>query len=988
MRIARLWKLVALASVTALLLPPAVPGGASAATGSRWYKSDLHVHSVFSAEGFPDLGILTRAATAAGFNAIFLSDHDLGSNFHVSWLTANRMKLDDTLINGYFRRWKKASHGSLTSSSNGVATSPAKSGTYSLHLASSSTSAGETFAWTKRGPNLRAATGGITVSFSVYPVALDPGSGLYVSASIGGDPTIKEPRNNPIGYTTADGTVSPGKSAVLVWYLGAPPPDTLYPGAKVYPFPLGSHTFGAWNTYTIDVRNALAQLPAADQPLDHNALRDLKIAAVANGGSAEAYFDAYTVEAPSAAAAGASLAADEFVYRNGLLAQYDVPDKFSIFPSVELGTVGHTNRFNFGITDPSEFVYYWDGTDGIRATQATGYPAQLNHPGVDGGISDARTVSTIAEGADLLEVRQQRAINDWDAILRQNPDLPPLGTWGTDNHIGSWSGSAQATYIRAPALTFDALMRALYEGRAYLGQSNLSGALAFNLDPASSEPYPARYPVYVPASGSSANVHLAITGGLRAGSDVIRWLSNGGSDTRTSVIASETAGAISYSATKSIPVGKSFTYVRVEVRTASGALKAMSQPIMFQPRLLPDGFSVRVEGVDTPNGRGYTKLATKGITSGPGWTPTSAELALTLTNPAGSLADLRIATGAGVPRHVAVDDAAVPAAASLADFTAANGSTWYFDARAGLLYLKASHTAATANVSVAFDPGTFDTTPPSAPPAVTATDTTDSTVSLSWQPSSDDTAVAGYNVYIDGVKAGAATPMTSGTSYVATRLACGTSHTFAVEAADTSGNISERTATTAATSSCSGFRDNFEAGNLEKWTTVSGLVVDRSLVHSGSVAARATSTSGTPRYAYKQLTEDRADVYYRIWFQIVRPGDTVNLLKLRTATGKALAAVYASAQGRLGLKNEVTATTIATGGTLRTGTWHSVELHASVNGSSGSLEAWLDGVRVSSTQQNLGTTPIRRLQLGENLSDRMFDVAFDDVAADIVPLSP
>ncbi|MDQ3870350.1 MAG: hypothetical protein M3301_01895, partial [Chloroflexota bacterium] len=709
--------MVSLASFAALLLPSAIPGAASAGSASHWYKSDLHVHSVISADGFPDLGILTQSAKAAGYQAIFLTDHDMGSNFLISSLSANHMTLDDTVLDDYFRRWKKASSGSLDDNENAVATSPVKSGTYSLHLESSSQSAGETFAWTRRGPNLRATTGEVTISFSVYPVDLDAGSGVYVSASLGGDPTIKEPRNNPIGYTTADGTVSPGKSTVLVWYLGAPPPASLYPGAHLYAFPLGAYTLDAWNSYTIDVRSALEQLEPGDRALDYNALTDLKIAAVANAGEVEAYFDAYSIDAPSARAAGASLAADEFVYRNSLLPQYQVPERFSIFPSIEMGTSQHAQRFNFAITDAAEFVPYWNGTEGIRATQATGYPAQLNHPGVDGGLDDPGTVSTVAAGADLLEVRQQRAIDDWDAVLRRNPVLPPLGTWGTDNHIASWSGSSQATYVRAPALTLDALLRALYEGRVYLGQSNFSAGLAFSLDATSSEPYPARYPVYVPAWQSSASVHLAVAGGLNAG-DVISWLSNGGSQTTTSVIARETAARASYAATMSIPLGGSSTYVRVEVRTSSGVLRAMSQPILFRRVLLPPGLSVSVEGVDTPDGRGYTRLATRGITSGPTWSPTLAELALTLTDPAGSLADLRIRTNGAVPREATVDGVAIPAAGSPGEFEAATRSTWYFDAGASLVYLKAWHTETTSNVTVGFDPAGFDTRPPSTPPGL------------------------------------------------------------------------------------------------------------------------------------------------------------------------------------------------------------------------------------------------------------------------------
>jgi len=91
-----------------------------------------------------------------------------------------------------------------------------------------------------------------------------------------------------------------------------------------------------------------------------------------------------------------------------------------------------------------------------------------------------------------------------------------------------------------------------------------------------------------------------------------------------------------------------------------------------------------------------------------------------------------------------------------------------------------------------------DTTPPSTPTGLTQTSSTQTSVSLSWSPSSDNVGVTGYNVY-----RGANLDGTSGsTSYTAGGLACGSSYAFTVEARDAAGNVSPRsgsiTATTAA----------------------------------------------------------------------------------------------------------------------------------------------------------------------------------------------
>jgi hypothetical protein len=70
-------------------------------------------------------------------------------------------------------------------------------------------------------------------------------------------------------------------------------------------------------------------------------------------------------------------------------------------------------------------------------------------------------------------------------------------------------------------------------------------------------------------------------------------------------------------------------------------------------------------------------------------------------------------------------------------------------------------------------------------------------------------------------------------------------------------------------------------------------------------------------------------------------------------------------------------TTIAAGG------WHRIVLHAIVNGTSSSLGVTADGTPVPNltlTGQDLGTSQIARLQLGETSTGRTYDIAFDDVA--------
>src|SRR6266498_5708347 len=121
-----------------------------AQSGWTWYKTDLHVHSVISADAFDDLGIQSQAAKSLGYNALFLTDHNLASSFPISSLTANNMVFEDS-----YTHWTAGTYGSQTSTTNALASTPVHTGAKSLHLVSTASGSGETYVWTKRGPNFR-----------------------------------------------------------------------------------------------------------------------------------------------------------------------------------------------------------------------------------------------------------------------------------------------------------------------------------------------------------------------------------------------------------------------------------------------------------------------------------------------------------------------------------------------------------------------------------------------------------------------------------------------------------------------------------------------------------------------------------------------------------------------------------------------------------------------------------------------------------------
>ena len=94
--------------------------------------------------------------------------------------------------------------------------------------------------------------------------------------------------------------------------------------------------------------------------------------------------------------------------------------------------------------------------------------------------------------------------------------------------------------------------------------------------------------------------------------------------------------------------------------------------------------------------------------------------------------------------------------------------------------------------------GLADPGAPTMPGNLAVTATTESSVSLTWTASVDDTGVAGYTVYVDGTAAGT----TTGTSFTATGLDCSSSYQLEVEAFDGGGNTSPRASANASTTAC------------------------------------------------------------------------------------------------------------------------------------------------------------------------------------------
>jgi hypothetical protein len=279
---------------------------------------------------------------------------------------------------------------------------------------------------------------------------------------------------------------------------------------------------------------------------------------------------------------------------------------------------------------------------------------------------------------------------------------------------------------------------------------------------------------------------------------------------------------------------------------------------------------------------------------------------------------------------------------------------------------------------------TVDTVPPTVPGDLHATASSPTTVDVSWTASTDTGGVLAYDITRDGDPL--ATVEGNVTSYTDSSALPATTYDYAIRARDTVGNASEYSPPEGVTTPSPAppvFADGFESGGLSAWTTKAGLTVQSSVVHSGSSAARATTTNGNT-YAKKTLPATYANGYARVWVNLVSTSSQVNLLRLRTPSDSSLAYVFVTPAGSLGLRNDVAGTTTTSATVVEPGSgWHAIELHALVNSTSSVIEVWLDGVRIealSSSSVNLGATLIGRFQIGEVQSGRTYDVVFDDAA--------
>jgi fibronectin type 3 domain-containing protein len=315
-----------------------------------------------------------------------------------------------------------------------------------------------------------------------------------------------------------------------------------------------------------------------------------------------------------------------------------------------------------------------------------------------------------------------------------------------------------------------------------------------------------------------------------------------------------------------------------------------------------------------------------------------------------------------------------------------NGSTLTYDdttvASATSYTYRVTALDAAGNESDPSSPATVtsaDTTAPQAPASVTAVGVSDTGVDLTWPAGSDNVGVTGYRVFRGGTQIASVGAVLS---YSDTTAPTDATSSYTVRSVDGAGNVST-TASAPGTAKTFVFTDGFETGNLSRWTTNNGVFAQDLYKTTGVFGAEAKSTKNTAQWASKTLPRTHTDLTYRLRLQLlVGKKDTVDVMRIQTATGTDLLSLLYDGNRRLGLRNDVTNQTVISTTAITNGSWYDVRVHVVVNGTASTIEVFLNGVKITALSPptaSLGTSPVGRVLIGENVSGHAYDLAFDDV---------
>jgi hypothetical protein len=186
--------------------------------------------------------------------------------------------------------------------------------------------------------------------------------------------------------------------------------------------------------------------------------------------------------------------------------------------------------------------------------------------------------------------------------------------------------------------------------------------------------------------------------------------------------------------------------------------------------------------------------------------------------------------------------------------------------------------------------------------------------------------------------------------------------------------------------------DGFESFGFSAWTQSEqkGDGATRILTgdaHTGTCAAllHVTSSSGSKAFLSKTLPAGTstvaADAYFRV-DHAGAAGSNVPLFRLFSSTTRVVDVFRENGTGRLFLRTVNASGTVgyqSLGRTVALGTWHRVQVLATVAGASSSLEVRLDDQVLRTGAANLGATTLTNAQVGAEHFAQEMDLVVDDI---------
>lgn len=174
--------------------------------------------------------------------------------------------------------------------------------------------------------------------------------------------------------------------------------------------------------------------------------------------------------------------------------------------------------------------------------------------------------------------------------------------------------------------------------------------------------------------------------------------------------------------------------------------------------------------------------------------------------------------------------------------------------------------------------------------------------------------------------------------------------------------------------------DDFESGTLGRWTARRGAALQTGTAFSGTRSARLTAGGG-PAFLRRSIRLGRDGVRLDMRFAVQSQQTRMGLAAILDDHGRTIAEVYAGAEGKLWFRNGVTGWTRATGGIVRPGAWHRLQLRLALLPGLDRSSVVVDAGKAFVVSGRFGV-PAGRYAFGDPHRGHRFTLAVDDAVAE------